>query len=338
MRLRACVLLFSLLLPLTLARSERLPVKFYTTSDGNAQQKADFNIALGTLKFATGETSKTVSIFVTDDAYVEGGETFTLTLSSPTRATLGANSSSIVMIADNDQAQSANNPVDGTEFFVRQHYVDFLNREPEPGGFQGWKDILKNCAPGDPKCDRIEVSSAFFRSEEFQTRGYFVYRFYEASLGRAPHYLEFMADLRRVTGFLNSQQLETEKADFAKDFMAQQEFKDKYDTILDPAAYVDALAATAGVTLANRDALVQDLQTNQKTRAEVLRAVAESPEVTGKFFNKAFVVMQYFGYLRRDPDILYLEWIKTMDQNGGDYRIMVNGFLNSVEYRQRFNQ
>jgi hypothetical protein len=65
--------------------------------------------------------------------------------------------------------------------------------------------------------------------------------------------------------------------------------------------------------------------------------VAESPEVTGKFYNKAFVVMQYFGYLRRDPDILYLNWLEILNQTN-DYRVMVNGFLNSLEYRQRFNQ
>ena len=91
----------------------------YNTQDGNAQQKADYNIALGTLKFAPGETSKTVQIFITDDAYVEGGETFALILSNPAGGTLGANSSSIVMIADNDSAPSANNPIDDSAFFVR---------------------------------------------------------------------------------------------------------------------------------------------------------------------------------------------------------------------------
>ena len=65
--------------------------------------------------------------------------------------------------------------------------------------------------------------------------------------------------------------------------------------------------------------------------------VAESQEVGSKFYNKAFVAMQYFGYLRRDPDILYLNWIDTLNQTG-DYRTMVNGFVNSIEYRQRFNQ
>jgi hypothetical protein len=81
--------------------------------------------------------------------------------------------------------------------------------------------------------------------------------------------------------------------------------------------------------------LTADLVAGRKTRAEVLRAVAESNEVYLKFYNEAFVVMQYFGYLRRDPDILYLDWIQTLNRTG-DYRTMINGFINSVEYRQRF--
>jgi hypothetical protein len=67
----------------------------------------------------------------------------------------------------------------------------------------------------------------------------------------------------------------------------------------------------------------------------VLREVAESTEVYIKYYNQAFVVMQYFGYLRRQPDALYLNWITYLDETG-DYRNMINGFMNSVEYRGRF--
>jgi hypothetical protein len=45
--------------------------------------------------------------------------------------------------------------------------------------------------------------------------------------------------------------------------------------------------------------------------------------------------MQYFGYLRRDPDIFYLNWIEVLDTSG-DFRAMVFGFSNSLEYRFRF--
>jgi hypothetical protein len=81
--------------------------------------------------------------------------------------------------------------------------------------------------------------------------------------------------------------------------------------------------------------LIDDLTQGRKTRAEVLRAIVESPEVVARFYNEAFVVVEYFGYLRRDPDILYLSWIQTLDQTN-NYRLLVSGFLNSAEYRQRF--
>jgi hypothetical protein len=68
----------------------------------------------------------------------------------------------------------------------------------------------------------------------------------------------------------------------------------------------------------------------------VLRDISETPEVYNKYFNQAFVVMQYFGYLRRDPDGLYVDWIAVLDANSSDFRGMVNGFMNSLEYRFRF--
>jgi hypothetical protein len=228
--------------------------------------------------------------------------------------------------------------IDDSDFFIQQHYIDFLNRMPEPFGFQGWMDILKNCAPGNTACDRVEVSSGFFRSTEFQVRGYFVFRFYDAALGRKPDYVEFMPDLRRVTGFITDQQLEANKVAFINDFMARPAFHNKYDsTINNPTAYVDALLQTAGLpSHPSRAGWVVGLTNGTMTRADVLRALAESSEVYQKYYNQAFVVMQYFGYLRRDPDALYVDWIKIMDQNGGDYRAMINGFVNSLEYRQRF--
>ena len=225
--------------------------------------------------------------------------------------------------------------IDDNDFFIQQHYIDFLARLPEPAGFQGWMDIMKNCGITVPQpCDRIEVSSAFYRSEEFQVRRYFVYRFYSVSFKRVPLYTEFIPDARRVSGFQSDQQLEASKVSFINDFMARTEFKNKYDG-LGNAAYVDTLVTTAGVTLGNRQQLIDSLNSGTKTRAQVLRDIAESSEVYQKYFNEAFVVMQYHGYLRRDPDILYLDWIKTMNETG-DYRTMINGFVNSGEYRNRF--
>jgi hypothetical protein len=146
-----------------------------------------------------------------------------------------------------------------------------------------------------------------------------------------------MPDLRRVSGFLDDTQLEAAKVAFVNDFVSRPEFKQKYDAITDPAAYVDAILNSAGVTLSQRQVLIDDLRAGRKSRAETLRAIMEAQEVYDKYYNTAFVVMQYFGYLRRDPDILYLNWIDTMNKTG-DYRTMINGFMNSLEYRQRFTQ
>jgi hypothetical protein len=314
----------------------------YTTSDGTAQQRTDYNLLLGTLSFAAGETSKTLTLLVTEDAYVEGSETLNLNLSNAVGTTLGAQSQAQVTILDNDNDQNAPNAILDVQNLVRQQYHDFLNREPDPPGFAGWQNILNNC-PASGKdvngnfCDRIEVSSAFYRSQEFHDRGYFIYRFYSASLGRIPKYLEFTRDIQKVSGFLNAQQQEQAKVDFIAELMARTEFKQKYDPAVTAAAYVDALSATAGVTLPNRDQIVQQLQGGQITRGQALRMVVESAAVDQKFYNEAFVIMQYFGYLRRDADILYLQWIQTLNQTN-DYRVLVNGFLNSTEYVLRFGK
>ncbi|MGI8732315.1 MAG: hypothetical protein ACR2LM_03310 [Pyrinomonadaceae bacterium] len=226
------------------------------------------------------------------------------------------------------------NPINNTEFFVRQHYIDFLDREPDPPGFAAWQDVINNCPPGDTTCDRIHVSSAFFRSPEFQERGYFVYRFYPVSFGRKPDYLEFIPDLAQVSGFLSPAELEAAKVAFINDFMARPAFANVYNP-LNNSQYVDALLLSAGITHAARDFWIAALTNGTRTRAQVLREIADSTEVYNKYYNQAFVVMQYFGYLRRDPDVLYLDWIQVLNTTG-DFRGMVNGFMNSLEYRFRF--
>jgi hypothetical protein len=88
-----------------------------------------------------------------------------------------------------------------------------------------------------------------------------------------------------------------------------------------------------------RDALVAALNAATMTRAEVLRRVAENSEFSRREFNPAFVLMQYFGYLRRDPDPSgYQFWLTKLNQFNGDFTRaeMVKAFITSTEYRSRF--
>lgn len=229
---------------------------------------------------------------------------------------------------------SSLNPIDLTDFFVRQHYLDFLGREPDPAGFAAWQNVINTCPPGDITCDRINVSGGFYQSPEFRGRGYFVYRFYSVSLGRKPDYAEFAPDIARVSGFLSDTELEEAKMAFVVDFMGRPAFAARFNG-LNNTQYVDSLLSTAGIIHPSRDFWIAALADGTRTRAQVLREIAESTEVYNKYFNEAFVVMQYFGYLRRQPDAQYLSWILYLDLTG-DFRSMISGFMNSLEYRARF--
>lgn len=224
--------------------------------------------------------------------------------------------------------------IDDADFFVFQHYVDFLNRMPEPGGYAGWQAVLNGCVPVGPTCDRIHVSGAFFQSSEFLERGYFAYRQYSVAFGRKPDFNEFIPDLRRVSGFLDPTQLEAARVAMINDFMARPAFVGIYGG-LNNGPFVDQLVTTAGVTLPNKQALIDALNGGSMTKAQVFRQIMESTQVYDKYYNQAFVVMQYFGYLRRDPDALYVNWIQVLDETD-DPRHMINGFMNSAEYRNRF--
>ncbi|HZG54492.1 MAG TPA: PQQ-dependent sugar dehydrogenase [Pyrinomonadaceae bacterium] len=312
---------------------------------GAAYARCDYATAAGTITFAPGETSKSFTVSLIDDGHVEPNETLQLELSRPAGATLGAQSTTTLTLFDNDAANTPNPIYESfnTNFFVRQHYLDFLSREPDAPGLESWLRVLRDCPDvhQNPDCDRITVSSSFFRSQEFQLKGYFVYLFYKVSLGRIPRYAEIIPDMASVTAATGAEVFARRDA-FAQDWLARPEFKTLYPDTLTPAAYVDKLLQTAQATLhgaVTRSTLVADLQAGRKTRAEVLRAIVEHPSVEAKEFNEAFVAMQYFGYLRRDPDPDgYRNWLTYLNANPSDYRTMVRGFLNSDEYLLRFGK
>jgi uncharacterized protein (TIGR03118 family) len=492
---------------------------------GHASQKSDYEIALTKLSFAPGETSKTVRILLVNDVFVEGDEVVSLALSNPTGTGVGLGSPNVaeLKITDNDSVAPTTNPVDDAQFFVRQQYLDFLNREPDAAGLAFWVNQITSCGT-DAACielKRINVSAAFFLSNEFQNTGLVAYLSERAAFGPTAAtgtanvpilYGRFQQGAQAlqkdyVFGQLGADaQLEANTVAFYNDFVQRPEFISKYASLTN-AQYVDALLATAGLdpasqrlfvaTLTNaqenppttptlvgggarpassgtakfllnsaqtamtftatinniditnsqtadtndnltaahihasasvtpatngpvvwgffgnpfndnnpndqvftplsggavggtfsgkwdapegngttlaaqltnirtghayinfhtvqfgggeirgnipaettfRDSLVAGLDAMTETRATVLRKVANAEELKLREFNSAFVSMEYFGYLRRDPDDAGFNfWLNKLNAFNGNFvnAEMVKAFISSSEYRQRF--
>ncbi|MEP6568940.1 MAG: Calx-beta domain-containing protein [Acidobacteriota bacterium] len=351
----------------------------YTTSDSAgasncnvvgsaASARCDYETTAGTLNFAPGEISKNLTVLIVDDSYPENSEVFNVSLSNPlgSGATLGTPATATVTITDSDSSTNAN-PIDIPSFFVRQHYIDFLNREPDSGGLAFWTNQITSCG-NDAQCieiKRINVSAAFFLSIEFQETGYLVYRIYKVAYNPPGipvpvRYDEFLADTQQigsgvVVGVGNWQaQLEANKQAYALDLVLRLRFRQDHPISQTPAQLVDALYANAGVTPSPSERTSAISEFNGATtsadtaaRARVLRLIAEHTALKQQELNKAFVLMQYFGYLRRNPfdspepslDFQgYNFWLNKLNQFSGNFvnAEMVKAFILSSEYRHRF--
>ncbi|MDQ1640034.1 MAG: serine protease [Pyrinomonadaceae bacterium] len=350
----------------------------YVTIDGSATQKGDYLFASGRLTFAPGETSKSITVLIVDDVYQEGAESFSVALSNPAGMTIGARNVASVTIADNDTVPPTSNPLDNSDarFFVRQHYIDFLNRDPDQGGLDFWSHQISDCGSTQSciELKRINVSAAFFLSIEFQQTGYLVERMYKVAYGDATgtstfngvhtlpvpivRFNEFLVDSQQigrgvVIGQPGADQLlENNKVAFAAEFVGRTRFTSAYASTLTPSQFVDALFAHAGVTpsTADRNAAINEFggagtTADNAARGRALRRIAENNLLDNAEKNKAFVLMQYFGYLRRDPNsgqdtdhTGYDFWLtKLLEFNGNFVNAeMVKAFIVSAEYRQRF--
>jgi hypothetical protein len=219
---------------------------------------------------------------------------------------------------------------------------------------------------------RETTSGAFFLSPEFQYTGYFVYRVYQGGLGRQPKLSEFLLDAQFVgngivvNGQLSGAVINQNKAAFAALFVnctdatkyRCAEFKAIYDP-LNNQQYVDKLFLTTGVNASatDRTALVNGLNGGTETRATVLQKVVDGINVISEGnqqftttygqafynseFNRAFVELEYFGYMKRDPDDAgYAFWLGKLNQFGGNFvnAEMVLAFISSPEYRAQFGQ
>ncbi|HJZ82505.1 MAG TPA: hypothetical protein VKD91_19230, partial [Pyrinomonadaceae bacterium] len=151
------------------------------------------------------------------------------------------------------------------------------------------------------------------------------------------------------------QQLEDHKQAFAQEFVSRPRFTGAYPASLTAAEFVNQLNRNAGGVLNDADLAQLEAifggpnapSADVAKRAEAVRSLAENQTLQQSEFDRAFVLMQYFAYLRRNPDDAqdtdytgYDFWLRKLDQFGGNYlnAEMVKAFVSSLEYRQRFGQ
>jgi hypothetical protein len=346
-------------------------------AQGVATPRCDFTTTLGTLSFAANETMKTITVLISQDSFVEGPEFFYLSLSNPTGGSALGTSPIMTITITDDMPESPANPIDDPRNFVRQHYHDFLNREPDPSGWDFWTNQITSCG-SDVKCNevrRVDVSASFFLSIEFQQTGYLVERFYKVAYGDTSggstfggnqHELavpavranEFLTDTQRIgRGVIVlapgwEQLLESNKQAYALGFVQTARFASALPTTMTPSQFVTRLNLNAGgvLTLSEQTTVI-DLfggtpnTSNTTARAQAVRMVADDQDLYNAEFNRAFVLAEYFGYLRRNPNDTpdtdytgYEFWLTKLNQFNGNYinAEMVKAFLSSIEYRQRF--
>lgn len=267
-------------------------------------------------------------------------------------------------VVSQNTSTGAQNPIDDPQTFAFVHYYDFLNREADSAGLAFWTGNITSCGSNAEcvRAKRVNVSAAFFLSIEFQETGFLVYRFYKSAFGDMPgkplplRRNEFLPDTQKIgEGVIVNQgdweqKLEQNKQAFAAEFVARPRFVAAYPSNMTATEFVDKLNQNAGGVLdaTERSQLITELgatPADAQKRASVLRKVAEDQTLRDAEFRKAFVLMQYFGYLQRNPDDApdtnfdgYNFWLSKLNQFGGDFARaeMVRAFIESGEYRGRF--
>jgi hypothetical protein len=238
------------------------------------------------------------------------------------------------------------NPTDDPRFFVSQHYRDFLGREPDEPGLQYWVGRLAQCK-SDVECLRVrrtEVSAAFFLEPEFQEVGSFIYRLYQAALGRQPTFVEFMRDRSVLTS--RSSDLEANKGVLVWELVQRPEFLQKYSANLNAQQLVDALLSAAfrfsGSDLfSERTTLMAFDDGTIAGRVAIIQGIVSSQSFAKTHYSRALVLMYYFAYLRRDPDDgAYNFWLNVVNAriptDKTPSQALVCAFINSAEYQSRF--
>ena len=239
----------------------------------------------------------------------------------------------------------APNPIDDAQTFVRWQYRDFLNREADSDGLNYWMSQITSCG-SNAQCihdRRVGVSDAFFFEDEFQKTGGYIYRVFKAASGQKPTFAQFMADRGQVVAGAG---LDQSKSAYALAFIQRDDFLQTYPRTQTADQFVDALLGSikqnSGVDLSSqRTSLIALHDGTDQGRAAILKQVADAPAFTDAEYNSSFVLMEYFGYLRRDPEAGGFEfWLEKVNRfplrDVSIQHAMACSFITSAEYQLRF--
>jgi uncharacterized protein (TIGR03118 family) len=302
---------------------------------GHASQKSDYELNIGVVRFAAGQTSKTFTIFVVEDRFDEGaGEIIDLSLHDPVGTGLGSPNAAEVSITDNDSTAPTTNPIDSTSFFIRQHYLDFFGREPDAAGLRKYSDMITACGTSASciRNRRAQVSSQILLSTETVDSLGLALRTSRLLFGGYPLYGEAMllAQARRVDGASSMTSI----------LISDPRYAARYPTMTNR-QYVLALAANSGYafTTATKNAWVAGLDDGRLTRATVLLQMARHTGYMALVRSRSIVYTAFWAYDRRDPDqVTFNERLNQLNAGGGNPLSsgMVGAFITGSEYRQRF--
>lgn len=236
------------------------------------------------------------------------------------------------------------NPIDDYRFFISQHYSDLTGHEPGADSLEKLVGPFVQCGSRNDclRAKRLELATTLL-TQEVPTTGVFLYGLYSSGLGRRPRLAEYETDRNLIN---NNSEGEDGRLTLALALVQRPEFQRRYPSSLKAAEFVDQLlnslqpAQSEKLKLGSEE-LSRLYDGTNTGRAAILKRVVSEPAAIDVYYNQAFVMVQFFGYLRRDPDENGFNfWVNTLKskplRDPGAARSMVCAFLSSTEYQNRF--
>jgi hypothetical protein len=221
----------------------------------------------------------------------------------------------------------SNDTTSENEFFTRRQYLDFLDREPDSGGFSAWGNALDS---GLPRASMIET---FLDSGEFRLKGKFIAQAYLGILARNAEHNGFRSWLKALLAGMAREQV-------VGFFLNSAEFQNRFGSNLTNGQFVTTMYANVLLRAADTGGFsfwVGQLDSGQITRAQVALGFLDSREFQNLSVsqNPVDVSLMYFDMLRRDPDVGgFSAWVGALN-SGQPLASIIEGFLNSSEYHSR---